>query len=88
MILLISEKREDFDNELKNVTWNKNELKELSNKDKAMSAKGLTKYFINTLIILNGAKYCSSGIFQDYLVFVPTDSWKSNRMSKRNWKFN
>ena len=35
-----------------------------------MSSKGLTKYFINEYYILNGAKYFSSGIFQNYLVFI------------------
>ena len=50
---------------------------------------------INKFSILNGAKYFSSGIFQNYLVFTParkyikyfnyttpTDSWKSNGMSE------
>ena len=47
--------------------------------------------------ILNGAKYFSSAIFQNYLVFIPAkkhikyfsgttriDFWKSNGMSKEN----
>ena len=52
---------------------------------------------INGYKILNGAKYFSSGIFQNYLVFIPAKkytkyfsgttkigSWKSNRMSEEN----
>ena len=53
----------DFDNKLKDVTSNKNELNELSKKVKAISTKGLTKEFS----VLNGAKYFSSGIFLNYL---------------------
>ena len=37
-------------------------------KIKAISAKGLTKDLINKFSILIGAKYFSSGIFQNYLV--------------------
>ena len=52
---------------------------------------------INKLSILNVAKYFSSGIFQNYLVFIPTkkyikyfggttkiDLWKFNEMSEEN----
>ena len=52
---------------------------------------------INKFSILNGAKYFSSAIFQNYLVFIPAkkyikyfsgttriDLWKSNGMSKEN----
>ena len=52
---------------------------------------------INKVSILNGAKYFYSGIFQNYLVFVPAkkcikyfcgttriESWKSNAMSEEN----
>ena len=52
---------------------------------------------INKISVLNGAKYFSSGIFQNYLVFIPpkkyikyvsatnrTDSWKSHEMSEEN----
>ena len=52
---------------------------------------------INKFSILNGAKTFSSGIFQNYLVFIPAkksiknssgtaqiDSWKSNGMSEEN----
>ena len=35
-----------------------------------LSKKGLTKDLINKFSILNGAKYFSSGIFQNYLVFT------------------
>ena len=37
-------------------------------KVKAISAKGLTKDLINKFSILIGAKYFSSGTFQNYLV--------------------
>ena len=36
-----------------------------------MSTKGLTKNLRNKFIILNRAKYFSSGMFQNYLVFIP-----------------
>ena len=62
-----------------------------------MSTKELTTYLINEFSILNGAKYFSLGIFQNYLVFIPAkkyikyfsgstriESWKSNRMSEEN----
>ena len=62
-----------------------------------MSAKGLTKDLINKFSILNGAKYFSLGIFQNYVVFIPTKkyikyfsgttwigSWKSNGMSEKS----
>ena len=54
---------------------NKNELNELSEKVKATSTKGLTKDLINKLSFLNGAKYFSSGIFKNYLVFTPNESY-------------
>ena len=51
---------------------------------------------ISRFSILNGAKYFSSGIFQNYLVFIPAkkhvkyfsgtariDLWKSNEMSEK-----
>ena len=47
----------DFDNKLKDVTSNKNELNELSKKVKPISTKGLTKDSIDKFTILNGAKY-------------------------------
>ena len=53
----------DFDNKLKDVTSNKNELNELSKKVKAISTKGLTKDLINEFSVLNGAKYISLGMF-------------------------
>ena len=62
-----------------------------------MPTKGLTKDLINKLSILNTAKYFSSGIFQNELVFIPAkkqikcfsgttwiDSRKSNGMSEEN----
>ena len=90
-------KKTDFDNKLKNVTWNKNELNELSKKVKAIWTKVLTKDLINKYVIRNGAKIFSSGIFPNYIVFIPAkkyikyfsginriDSWKSNGMSEEN----
>ena len=68
-------KKADFDNKLKDITSNKNELNELSKKVKAISTKGLTKDLIDKFSILNGAKYFSSGIFQNYLVFIPAKKY-------------
>ena len=61
---------------------------------KALSTKGLTKDLINKFSILKGTKYFSSGIFQNYLVFIAAkkcikffsgstqiDSWKSSGIS-------
>ena len=67
-------KKTDFGNKLRDVTSNKNELNELSKKVKAISTTGLTKKLINTFI-LNGAKYFSLGIFQNYLLFIPTKKY-------------
>ena len=47
-------KKTDFDNKLKDVASNKNELIELSKKIKAISTKGLTKHLINEFSILYG----------------------------------
>ena len=90
-------KKTDFDNKLKDVTSNKNELNELLKKVKAISTKGLAKDLINKLSILNGAKYFSLIIFQNYLAFIPTkkyikyfsgttrvESWKSNGISEES----
>ena len=59
-------KKTDFDDKLinshKNNTSDKNELNEQSEKVKAISTKDL----INKFSIFNGAKYFSSGIFQNY----------------------
>ena len=54
---------------------NKNELNELSKKVKAISTKVLTKDLINKICILKGAKYLSSGIFQNYLVVIPAKNY-------------
>ena len=51
-----------------------NKLSELSEEVKAISTKGLTKDLLNKSSILNGAKYFSSGILQNYLVFISTKS--------------
>ena len=74
-------KKTDFDDKLKVINKNvtsiktkhvlvENELDELSKKVKAISVKELTKYLINKYIF-NGAEYVSSGIFQNYLIFMP-----------------
>ena len=68
-------------------------------KVKAISTKGLAKDLIDKFSILNGAKYFSSGIFQNYLVFIPAnkyinyftgttriESWKSNGMLEESIK--
>ena len=57
----------------------------------------MTKELTSKFSILNGAKYYSSGIFQNYLVFIPAkkfikyfsdttqiDLWKSNEMLEEN----
>ena len=49
-------KKTDFDNRLKNVTWNKNGLGELSKNVKAISSKGLINDLINKFSIFNGKK--------------------------------
>ena len=51
-------------NFVKKADLNKNEL---SKKVKLISTKGLTKDLINKFSILNGAKYFTLGIFQNYL---------------------
>ena len=66
-------------------------------KDKATSTKGLKKDLIHKLGILNKAKYFSTGIFQNYFVFIPAKKFikyfcgttridlpKSNEMSEEN----
>ena len=91
-----SVKRADFDNKLKDVTSNKNELNELSKKVKTILTKGLTKDLIDKFSILNKAKYSSSGIYQSYLVVISAkkyikyftgstriELWKFNGMSKK-----
>ena len=40
-----------------------------------MSTKELTKYLINKFGIINAAKYFSSGIFQNCLVFIPAKKY-------------
>ena len=68
-----------------------------SQKVKAISTKGLTEDLINKFSVLNAAKYFSSGIFQNYLLFISAkkhieyfsattriDSWKPNGMSEEN----
>ena len=71
----------DLDDKLKNlnkkVTSNKtkqvpveNELNKPSKKIKAISTKGLIKDLINGSKILNGARYFSSGVLENYLIFL------------------
>ena len=55
-----------------------NESNELSKKVKGISAKRLKKYLIDKFNIANGPKYFSSGIFQNYLVFVPGKTYIKN----------
>ena len=52
MILLISQKKTGFDNKLKDVTANKNEINELSKKFKGISTKGLTKDLISLVYLM------------------------------------
>ena len=86
----------DFDNQVNNAT-SKKWIKQTIKKVKAIPTKGLTKDWIDEFSIINGEKYFSLGIFQNYLVFIPvkkyikyfTDtiqiaSWKSNEMSEEN----
>ena len=82
-MLLLYEKT-DLDDKLKNfnknVTSNKhvvveNELNELSEKVKAISAKESTKTLINKYSILNGEKYFYSRILQNYFVFIPAKKY-------------
>ena len=42
---------------------------------KAVTTKGLTKDLIDKFSILNGAKYFSLGVFQNYLVLTPTKKY-------------
>ena len=56
--------------QIKHVTSNKNELNELSKKVKTISTKVLTKDLIDKISIVNGAKYFSLGLFQNYLAFI------------------
>ena len=66
-------------------------------KVKEISTKGLTKDLINKFSFLNVAKYFSSGILQNYLVFIPAkkyikyfsgttriELWKCFGMSEEN----
>ena len=68
-------------------------------KIKGVSTKGLIKDLINKFGILNEAKCFSSGLFQNYLIFIPAtkyvkyfsctiriDLLKSNGMSEENIK--
>ena len=63
-------KKTNFDEKLKTVTSNKNELNELSKEVKAMPRKELTKYLTNTFSILNGAKYFSAMLIQINMCIV------------------
>ena len=62
-----------------------------------MSTKELPKDLINKFSILNGTSSFSSGVFQNYLEFIPAEKyikyfsgatrfhlWKSNGMSEEN----
>ena len=91
--------KSDIDNNVKKkkVYLNKIELNELSKKVKSLSTKKLRKDLINKFSIHNEAKYFSSGIFQNYLVFTPgkkciryfsgttwINSWKPNGIPEEN----
>ena len=89
-------KKTDFDEKIKTVTSNKNELNQLSKKIYSNTNKSINKQF-DMFSILNGAKYFSLGIFQNHSVFILAknyikhfssttriESWKSNGMSKEN----
>ena len=52
-------------------TDNNTKITEIEKKIKSISTKGLTKDLIDKFSIVNGAKYFSSGMFQNYLVFIP-----------------
>ena len=49
-----------------------------------MSTKRLTKDLINRFSIINGANHFSSGIFQNYLVFIPGKK-QSNYFNGTTW---
>ena len=55
---------------MKKTGLNKNELNKLSKKGTAILTKVLKKDLINKFSILREAKYFSSGILQNYLVFI------------------
>ena len=74
-------KKTDFNDKLKNLNKNvtsnktkhvfvKNELNELLEKVKAISTKELTKDLINEYKTINGVKYFSPGLFENYLIFI------------------
>ena len=48
-----------------------NESSELSKKVEAISTKGLTKDLKNEYKILNGARYFSSGMLENHLIYFP-----------------
>ena len=57
-------------NSVKKTDYN-TKITEIEKKIKSISTKGLTKDLIDKFSIVNGAKYFSSGMFQNYLVFIP-----------------
>ena len=76
-----------------------NKLDELSEKVEIISTKGFPKDLMNGYSILKGAKYFSSGVLQNYLVFISANkcnesfsgaqkiySWKSKGMSEESIK--
>ena len=65
-------KKTDFDNEVQNITSNRNQLNKLYiyQKNTPISTNGLTKDFINKFSIFDRAKCFRSGIFQYYSVFI------------------
>ena len=57
-------------NSVKKTDYN-TKITKIEKKIKSISTKGLTKDLIDKFSIVNGAKYFSSGMFQNYLVFIP-----------------
>ena len=74
-------KKIDFDNKLKNVTSNKNELNELSKKVKAISTKVSAKDLIKKFSIFNRRKY-----IKYFSSTTQIKSCKSNEFQKKIYK--
>ena len=50
-------------------------MKYKKKKVKEISTNALTKDLINKSSVLNGSKYFSSGLFQNYFVFIPAKEY-------------
>ena len=56
-----------------------------------MSTNVLTKDLMNKFSILNGSKYFSAAIFQNYLVFIPAKKYIkyfTGTTRTNSWKYN